>query len=232
MKTTSLTLLLLASFFIGCDSAVEPPSSQLAGTGASFMFNQTEFDPAGSITGSGSTTLKIDSANITIESRSDVMRITSPSDTLHFIRDGRNSFLIWRPEIMLFDGISIPKRWQPVLREYDTAIVELGLYTGNTTINGMAAVVTIRDREQYLGTTTLTVGGKALEVITKSFTVEVEVVIPQFNVTVTTTVSDIYGFAPELGFLATISQIRSSDSQFSPIIPGRTELTLTSYTLN
>lgn len=231
MKTSFFFLILFLVASTGCDSAVEQASPQLADKGSSFSFSEHEFDVDGNPTGESSTVFTIDSTNIALESRTDVMRMSSATDTLHFIRDANRSLLIYRPEVEIFDGIALPKRWQPILKEYNTDTIAIGTYTGQTQVNGLNADVTVSDYEQYIGTSTVTVNGKTFETIVKSFSVKVEVYISQFDVKVTTIVTDIYGFAPELGFLVSMKQIRSADSEFSPIIPGRTELMLSSYTM-
>lgn len=231
MKTiTTFSLLFFIASFIGCDSAVEPAAQQLAGKGSTFAYAQDEFDADGNQIDATSNLYTIDSTNMMLDARTDVMRATASDDTLLFARDGA-SLLVYRPELELFENISVPKRWKQIQKSNDTNVVEIGTYTGKTTLNGADADITIRDREQYLGSSQLTINGKTFEVISKSFSVDVEVSIPQFGVTATTTVTEIDGYAPELGFLVSIKQIRSTDSEFSPITPGRTELQLSSYTI-
>jgi len=215
----------------GCDSSTtEPATPQPAGKGSSFVYTQDEFDADGIQTGSSTTSYTIDSMNIALDSRTDVMRAIASTDTMLFVRDG-SSMLVYREAMQLFDTIGLPKRWKQIAKASDTNVVDIGTYTGTTDINGMEADITIRDREQYLGTSTVTVNGKTFEVIAKSFSVQVEVYFAQFGVTATTTVTEIDEYAPELGFLISMKEIRTTDSQFSPIAPGRTELTLSSYTI-
>jgi hypothetical protein len=223
-----LFLLLMAS---GCDSSTtEPSTPQQGGKGSSFVYTQDEYDADGIKTGSTSTTYTIDSTNITLDSHTDVMRATSPNDTMHFVRDV-SSMSIYREETQIFDNLSLPKRWKQIIKANDTNVVVIGTYTGEAVINGANADGTVTDREQYLGTSTVTINGKSYEVITKSFSVEVKVHIAQFGMTATTTVTEIDGYAPELGFLVSMKEVRAADSEFSPISPGRTELELSSYTI-
>lgn len=232
MKTTTVfSLLFFVASFVGCDSATDPAPTQFAGKGSSFTFTDEEFDADNNITDSKLTTMMIDADNITLESRIDVMRATSETDTLLFIRDADRSFLIYRPEITIFEGMKLPKRWQAILKEYTSDVVVIGNYSGSTNLGGMNADVTIRELEQYQGTAKVTVAGKQFEVIRKSFTTEVVVSVMSVGVTVTTSVTDTYGFAPQLGFIVSSVQTRTTDSGFSPVEPGRSELTLSSYTI-
>lgn len=228
MKTSLLILVLLAVGITGCDSnTTEPAAPQLASKGSSFVYTQDEFDADGNQIGTTTTTYVIDSANIALDARTDVMRATASNDTMRFARDG-SSILIYREAMQLFDAIGLPKRWKQIVKSSDTGVVNIGTYTGKTHIDGMAADITIRDREQYLGTSTITLSGKTFEVVSKSFSVQVEVYIIQFGITATTTVTEIDGYAPDLGFLVSMKEIRTTDSEFSPIQPGRTELQLSS----
>lgn len=232
MKTTTLSsLLFFFASFVGCDSATDTAPTQFAGKGSSFTFTDEEFDANSNIIDSKLTTMMIDADNITLESRTDVMRASSETDTLLFVRDADRSFLIYRPEVTVFEGITIEKRWQPILKEHTTDVIEISNFSGTVDHRGMSADVTIRETEQYKGTSTMLIAGKEFEVIRKSFTTEVVVTIPMFGVTATTSVTDTYGFAPELGFIVFSEQTRSSDSGFSPVEPGRTELTLSSYSI-
>jgi hypothetical protein len=232
MKTSLLFLFLLLVASTGCDSSsTEPTAPQPAGKGSSFVYTQDEFDADGIMTGSTSTTYTIDSSNITLDSRTGVMRATATNDTMHFVRN-ESSMSIYREETQIFENLSLPQRWKNIVKANDTNVIVIGTYTGEAVINGANADITVTEREQYLGTSSVTIGGKTYEVVTKSFSVEVKVHIADFGITATTTVTEIDGYAPELGFLVSIKGIREADSEFSPIPPGRTELELSSYTLN
>ena len=232
MKTSLLILAFCATIFLAsCDSTTEttaPP--KLAGKGSVFTYSRTDFDADDNLVDTGTTTYTIDSANMTIETKNDMMRAVSMDDTIYFDYDD-SGMHIYRPAVPIFQNFTLPAIWQDVKAEANTNSVTKGTYSAETIINGAPATVTGMDREQYVGTTVITLNGKTYNAFSKSFTVEVNVSVPSFGVEAKTTITVTYTFAPDLGFFMATSDLRTTDSEFSPIQPGRTELALKSYTI-
>lgn len=233
MKTFFTVLTMCAALFlVSCESTDEPltPQTKRAGKGSVFTYSRLDYDGDGMLFDSGTTTYTIDSANMSIDTKTDMMRAVSEDDTILFDYDA-SAMHVYRPAIDLFPGITLPATWQDIIVGTDTATLTRGTYTGQTQLNGATADVTINEREQYLGQSSVTVSGKVYSVIRKMYSTEVKVEIPSFSVSATTTVARIFAYAPDLGFIAASSDIRTTDSQFSPIPPGSSELTLKSFTM-